>query len=192
MTDISRATRRSTRLRDYDYGASGGYFLTICTDGRKMLFAAPSIKRIVEAAWHELPAHHAHIEIDELVVMPNHVHAILFLMASDGVDRAQQAAPLPRRTLGVPPGSLGAIVRSFKSRVTRDVRASIGREIAVWQRNYYEHVIRNEAALQRIRQYIIENPARWECDRENPSGLADLAEREFDEWIGSHGSITNK
>ena len=116
MTDIPLLKRRSIRLRDYDYSLAGGYFVTMCTDDRQLLFAEPSTKQIVESAWNDLPAHHPRVEIDALVVMPNHVHAILFLLTDDGVDsRAQQAAPLPGSTVGVMPGSLGAIVRSLRA-----------------------------------------------------------------------------
>jgi putative transposase len=142
-------------------------------------------------------------------VMPNHVHGILFLEASDAEQRraqqaaplqrseplvapsaigvtaarAQQAAPLQRLRPRVAPGTLGAVVRSFKARVTRDVRAAMGFDVAVWQRNYHEHVIRDEAALQRIRQYIIDNPARWEFDSENSEGRPDRTERDFGDWL---------
>ena len=98
--------------------------------------------------------------------------------------RAQQAAPLQGlRAAHVAPGALGVIVRSFKARVTRDVRAVLGFDVVVWQRNYHEHVIRHEAALLRIQQYIVDNPARWEFDLENPSGRPDRVEHEFAAWL---------
>ena len=209
MTAPAQPNRRSIRLTHYDYAMPGGYFITICARDRQPLFADPRTARIVNAAWADVPGHHPHVEIDEFVVMPNHVHGILFLGASDveqrraqqaaplqrsrprvdpgapGVTdaRAQQAAPLQRSRPRVDPGALGAIVRSFKARVTRDVRAAMGFDVAVWQRNYHEHVIRDERSLHRIRQYIIDNPARWEFDRENPAGRPDQAEGAFADWL---------
>lgn len=176
--------RRSIRLAYYDYRTAGGYFITICAANRRPHFDDPRLRQIVDNAWADIPNHHPYVAIDEFVVMPNHVHGILFLEASDAEQRrTQQAAPLQRSRPRVEPGALGAIVRSFKARVTRDVRAATGLDVAAWQRNYHEHVIRNEQALQRIRQYIIDNPARWEFDGENPAGRPDGIERDSGDWL---------
>ena len=86
-------------------------------------------------------------------------------------------------------GSLGAIVRSFKARVTRDVRAARATTDAVWQRNYHEHVIRSEAALKRIREYIATNPARWNSDPDNPRAVIDADETEFAAWLRSESNV---
>jgi len=105
------------------------------------------------------------IELDAFVVMPNHVHAIVVI--ADGTERATGRSPLQA---GPAKRSLGAFVGGFKSAVTKGVnqiRQTPG--VAVWQRNYFEHVIRNESALNRIREYILNNPAHWEFDRENPT-----------------------
>ena len=124
--------------------------------------------------------HFRTVELDAFVVMPNHVHAIIVIIDARGslecapVVRvgAQHAAP-PQPASSPPtvtPASLAAVVRSYKSAVTRQVRQQSGASgIQVWQRNYYEHIVRNEDSLNRIRQYIADNPARWEFDRENPS-----------------------
>ncbi len=178
--------RRSVRLRNYDYSTADGYFATICTAERQPLFANPQLRAIVDAAWHDIPNHHPHVEFDEFVVMPNHVHGILFLGTGDANrERAQRVAPLQRNENQLNPNALGAIVRAFKARVTRDLCVLTGTNILVWQRNYHEHVIRDEDALQRIRQYIVDNPARWAFDRDNPSARPDGVEREFDEWLVS-------
>ena len=173
--------RRSIRLPYYDYAQGGGYFLTICTHERRMLFENDRIAAIVTAAWEDLPNHHPNVELDEFVIMPNHVHGILILRPAD--DRAQQAAPLQGIAPAVAPGSLSVVVRSFKARVTRDVRAAAPEIGEIWQRNYHEHVIRNEAGLRRIRHYTHDNPARWAFDHENPVGLPDQAEDEFERWL---------
>jgi len=148
------------------------------------LFTDAAFARVVAAAWTDIPNHHARVEIDEFVVMPNHVHGILFLGVGDlEQERAQRVAPLQRNENRLDPNALGAIVRAFKARVTRDLRGLFGATILVWQRNYHEHVIRDEDALQRIRQYIVDNPARWAFDRDNPAAQPDGVEREFDEWL---------
>jgi len=173
--------RRSIRLPYYDYAQGGGYFITICTHERRMLFDDTRVASIVSAAWEDLPNHHTNVEPDEFVVMPNHVHGILILRPAD--ERAQQAAPLRGIAPAVVPGSLSVVVRSFKARVTRDIRATVPSVGDIWQRNYHEHVIRNEAGLERIRQYIFDNPARWSFDHENPVGSPDQAEDEFARWL---------
>jgi REP element-mobilizing transposase RayT len=193
-TDRKFRDRRSIRLPYYDYAQGGGYFITICTDRRQMFFQDPKIANLVRVAWGDIPNHHPQVQIDEFVVMPNHVHGILILAAGDEravspAQRGQQAAPLQGSTPNVAPGSLSAVVRSFKARVTRDLRAASPRIGVVWQRNYYEHVIRNEAGLQRIRQYIYDNPARWSADKENPAATIDRYESDFEEWLGSR-SVT--
>ena len=176
--------RRSIRFKDYDYTTSGGYFIAICARDREALFDDERLRAIVETAWEDIPNHHANAEIDEFVVMPNHVHGVLFLGASDVEQpRAQRVAPLQRTGPLLAGGSLGAIVRAFKARVTRDVRAALGTDIIVWQRNYHKHVIRHEMALRRTRQYIVDNPVRWEFDQENPSGRPYPVEHDFAAWL---------
>jgi putative transposase len=149
---------------------------------RARIFDDAAVAAIVRSAWLDLPAHHRDVVLDEFVVMPNHVHGILFIEDPDGTRggaRAQQAAPLPRR-LRVDAGSLGAVVRSFKSRASREINAHRGTPgAAVWQRNYYERIIRDEHGLQAMRQYIVDNPARWAFDGDNPEGVPDAAEIAF-------------
>lgn len=176
--------RRSIRLPHYDYTIAGGYFITICAHDRQPLFVDARTARIVRSAWDDIPSHHAHVDIDQFVVMPNHVHGVLFLRASvPERERAQRVAPRPPHKRQLAPGALGAIVRAFKARVTRNLRAEVGSDLLVWQRNYHEHVIRDEPSLQLIRQYIIDNPARWAFDHENPIGRPDAGEREFTAWL---------
>jgi putative transposase len=166
--------RRSLRLEDYDYAQTGAYFITVVTHQRACLFGRilngelilNTTGQIAQSIWNELPAHFSKIDLDVFVVMPNHIHGIIHIVG------AQHAAPLPRTGASSPsvqPGCLGAIVRSFKSAVTKrcnERKAASGR--IIWQRNYYEHVIRNEASLHRIQDYIATNPARWSTDPENP------------------------
>ena len=159
--------RRSIRLRGWDYTRSGAYFVTICAHNGECLFEDPMLRRVVETMWRHIPCHFPHVRLDEFVVMPNHVHGIIWIV--DKPVGAQHAAPLQAGHTNVAPGSLSAIVRSFKSAVTKrinEIRNTPG--APVWQRNYYEHIVRSEDELRRIREYIHLNPLKWELDRENP------------------------
>jgi len=165
--------RRSIRLRGWDYASPGAHFVTICTHNGECLFEDPVLRRVVETTWRRIPRHFPHVRLDEFVVMPNHVHGIIWIVdkpvGAQGVG-AQHAAPLHTGHINVAPGSLGAIVRSFKSAVTKrinEIQNTAG--TPVWQRNYYEHIVRNEDELGRIREYIRLNPLKWELDRENPN-----------------------
>ncbi len=165
--------RRSTRLKGYDYSGAGAYFITICTHGRECLFGEVmdgamrlnDTGRAVQAEWARLPERFQSVDLDEFVVMPNHVHGIIHV-------GALLAAPLL-----VPPGqgaassapTLGDILRAFKSISAIAVNRLLGRSgRSLWQRNYYEHIIRNEHELARAREYIANNPLQWALDRENP------------------------
>jgi REP element-mobilizing transposase RayT len=127
------------------------------------------IGRIVEEAWLDIPNHHTHITLDALVLMPNHIHGVL-LIGDAGRTGAAGRAPTLNAFVPARSGSLSAIVRSFKSGSTRAVnllRNSPGAPL--WQRNYYEHIIRNDENLSAIRQYIADNPVQWALDEENPN-----------------------
>ena len=115
--------------------------------------------------WEEIPTHFRHVEIDAWVIMPNHVHGVIVI--PDAPVGATHASPLPS---GPPKRSLGAIVGAYKSAVSKHVnRLGLLSGRSIWQRNYYDHVIRDDAALARIRQYIADNPFRWAEDPENPA-----------------------
>jgi putative transposase len=163
--------RHSIRLRGYDYAQPGLYFVTICTAYRECLLGEVSgaavhltrAGRAVAGAWEALPASFCSICLDAFVIMPNHVHGIICLQAA-------HSGPLGREPQRPP--SLGQVVRAFKSLSARAANHAMGRTgQPLWQRNYYEHVIRNEVSLTAIRQYIEENPARWADDPENPGRL---------------------
>ena len=184
--------RRSARFPDHDYTTPGLYFVTICIKDRREALARigddglvlNGFGRIARDCWLEIPEHFPNIGLDEFVVMPNHIHGIIGIMEIRDVG-AQHAAPLPvplprNRVL---PGSLGAIVRSYKSVVTKRINEIRGTPGATfWQRSYYEHLIRNEKSAERVRNYIRNNPLRWHVDRENP---ARTGEDEFDLWLDS-------
>ena len=159
--DPNRHHRRSIRLQGYDYAQAGAYFITLCAQGRAHLFGRvmggavelSDIGQIVAEEWERTPAVRSNVELDAYVVMPDHMHGILVITHRD--DEAD--APPATSALRSPKRTIGAIVRGFKAAVVR--RA--GRPI--WQRDYYEHIIRSEAALDRIRKYIIANPDRWQA-----------------------------
>ena len=162
--------RRSIRLPGWDYRSSAAYFITICTFNRQSLFDNPVWSRIAEDAWQSVPQHN-NATLDNWVLMPDHFHGIIFLGASASSPLAidpielhwvSQEASTPRPLTNAPAGSLGAVVRSFKAVVTRKINVSRGTPAEkVWQRGYYERIIRDNEELERIRGYIAQNPVRW-------------------------------
>ncbi len=162
--------RRSFRLREYDYSQPGAYFITICTHNREYLFGnvvdgkmvLNEFGKIVEQCWLETEKMRNGVIVDAFVIMPNHLHGIIVI--TDDYVGAYCNTPL--RVFRSPSKTIGAIVRGFKSASTKrinQIRQTPG--FPVWQRNYYEHIIRNEIELNRIRKYIIDNPLKWELDR---------------------------
>jgi len=182
--------RHSIRLKGYDYTQAGAYFVTVCSYGRVSLFGEIIHEEMqlnefghrVQAEWLKTETFRSSVELDEYVVMPNHFHGILIISGAVTEGTARRAPTAPR--FGRPVvSSLATFIRSFKSATTRSInqlRHSPG--LSVWQRNYYEHVIRDDTSLDRIRQYILSNPLRWDMDRENP---VRTATDEFDLWLPS-------
>lgn len=213
--------RRSIRLRTYDYASAGAYFVTICSQGREYFFgqidddsmALNDAGRMIETVWNELPERFPKIELDAFVVMPNHVHGLIFFHdrmdvgscnrpESDArrgescirpgfdVRHNQEAVDYNHkkgdqdsgdlhlgdhkdRPYGTLAGSLGRVLQTFKSITTHKYTIGVKQfgwpsfSGTLWQRNYYERIIRNEEELNKIREYIQYNPARWMDDEEN-------------------------
>jgi len=174
--------RQSIRLHGYDYSRKGAYFITICAKNRQCLFGKITndkmvlnkYGKIVQDEWMESSRIRKEIKLDYFIVMPNHIHGIIFITNQNPSSRSTETndvgatgrSPLPR---GPKPKSLGSFVAGFKSIITK--RINEFRKIpgsSVWQRNYYDHIIRNENELHQTREYIVNNPAKWEYDRENP------------------------
>ena len=184
-TDHQDHHRRSIRLKGYDYALPGGYFITLVTWGRLCLFGElvrgevelSVAGKIVWEEWFTTGEIRPNVELneDEFTIMPNHVHGIIWITDKTddviGVGAQRRCAPTKTMTDAyVVPGSLGAIVRAFKSATTRRINALNGTPGAPgWQRNYYEHIIRNESELDEIRAYMRNNPQQWELDHENPT-----------------------
>jgi REP element-mobilizing transposase RayT len=192
--------RRSIRLKGFDYSSEGAYFVTLSVRGRQCLFgdvADGEMKlndagRMVLSIWSELPRYGSSIAVDEFVMMPNHVHGIVFLNNVGAGPRAcpDSGTPTPTRRTnrshksgrpqgGAPTISLPDLVHRFKSLTTNRYRRGVIQSHwlpfagKLWQRNYYEHIIRNENELTHVRQYIRDNPSNWETDEENPNRRSD-------------------
>jgi REP-associated tyrosine transposase len=185
--------RRSVRLQGYDYAQDGAYFVTICTANRACLFGQivdgelrlDAFGEAVQRLWEDMPAHHRGVELDAFVVMPNHIHGIVVFAYDEGeaglattgaqeTRRADEAGLATTTTTGAVRArrkrTLGTVVAGFKSAVSREARAGrIPAPVSLWQQGYYEHIIRSEAALDRIREYIANNPAKWAFDHDNPA-----------------------
>lgn len=184
--------RRSIRLKDYDYSRDGAYFVTICTHHRDCCFERfVPLRCIVETQWRSIPERFPGVMLDEYVLMPNHFHGIMVLCRDTprgcpDSDHLQAGYPHNRAPARGAP-TLGEVVGSFKSLCVTDWLKIIKAENLdavgkFWQSNYYEHVIRNEAEMKRIRQYIADNPLRWEMDRENP-GFSMLQAGKEERWM---------
>ncbi len=162
----------SIRLKGYDYSLEGLYFVTICAHEKRCIFGRIIDARaelspaglLVHDCWSAIPLHFARTRLHAFVVMPNHLHGIVEICSKLG---RSSAAPL-RGNLAVAPGSLGAIVRSFKAAATRQTRGELKWNGLLWERNYFEAVVRDGEEFSNAVRYIEENPARWEWDRENP------------------------
>lgn len=161
--------RRSMRLARYDYSQAGAYFVTLCSYRRVSLFGEVTggemllnqYGNVAAECWEWLASHYPYVTQDQWAVMPNHFHGIIVISASRGGSRT---APSPK--------PLGGLIGAFKTVSTKRINQLRGTpRHPVWQRNYYEHVIRNEAELDRVRQYVLVNPEKWQEDTENPENL---------------------
>ncbi len=162
--------RRSIRLRHYDYDNYRAYFVTICTHQKQCIFGErlqrnmrlSNLGAIAYNYWLKIPQHFSHVTLDIFVIMPNHIHGIVWL------NHEQKQSTSKRKFGDIVAGSLSSIIRSYKAAVTKEINLMCGQKgtSLVWQRNYYEHIIRDEKALQNIRKYIQDNPLNWDKDPE--------------------------
>jgi REP element-mobilizing transposase RayT len=170
MPEPTPTPRRHSPLRHptYDYSTPGAYFFTVVTIDRGELFGSVRNDEMilspagdaVDAVWNALPSRHSTIKLDAFVVMPNHMHGIVWLLDANEAENTRPSGA--RAHL-----SLGQVIRAFKSLSAIDVNRVLRRTGAVWQRNYYEKVVRSELQLNALRKYIEENPIRWAFDEEN-------------------------
>jgi REP element-mobilizing transposase RayT len=167
--------RRSIRLKGYDYSSAGAYFLTLCTFDMSPVFGSigagemhrSRFGQIAENEWLRTPSLRPNVSLDVYVVMPNHIHGVLLIERDDTLaDPPKESDIATSATFWPPSRTVGAIVRGFKGACTRRINAARSTPGApVWHRNYHDHIIRNEAELQRIREYIVHNPQSWTDDR---------------------------
>ena len=195
--DPEKHHRRSIRLEGYDYSRLGAYFVTMCVknkenslgeiiDGEVLL---SEIGKISEKCWNEIPMHYPCVQLDKYVIMPNHIHGIIIIIDDVGAEDFQPLRPHTQNNSNVGvedfqplhqpkinqyqkiiPKSLGSIMRGFKIGVTKYCDQQKYTHFAL-QRNYHEHIVRNENELNRIRKYIMNNPLQWQFDRENPDRI---------------------
>ncbi|MEH2451160.1 transposase [Nostoc sp.] len=180
--------RRSIRLKGHDYTQPGTYFITLCTQGRQCLFGnvvkgkmqLNYLGHIAFNCWEAIPDHFPHIELDTFVVMPNHLHGILVI--TDMSVGAWQCHAPTREQFGKPVrGSIPTVIGSYKSAVSKSINVIWHtKRQSIWQRNFYEHISRDQKSLDHIRQYILDNPQRWADDPENPQHNPDDCEFLFD------------
>ncbi len=211
MSELFRGTYRteSSRLASWDYSQGGYYFVTICTKAKGSILGdvinegmrLNAVGQIAQKCWLEIYDHFPRVELDEFVIMPDHVHGILIL---NGIEKRRDAAPprlkienekemylnhqngqrdeaVPRlynqagaknlSVLSPEPGSLSVIIGSFKSAVTRMVRQQEPSWHFSWQPRFYDRIIRSDRELDAIRMYIRNNPQQWELDRGRPDPI---------------------
>lgn len=146
--DPQKHDRQSIRLAEYDYSQAGIYFVTIVTRERERLFDSLPLRSVAETFWQQLPERFPTVELDEWVLMPNHLHGLLVFTEPAKV-------------------TLGTVVGQYKARTTKQINRMLKLSGGdVWQRNYYERIVRSKIELNAIRQYIRDNPAKWELDED--------------------------
>ncbi|MBI5049457.1 MAG: hypothetical protein HZC11_00925 [Nitrospirae bacterium] len=175
--------RQSIRLKGFDYSQAGAYFVTVCAWNRECLFGEVvdggmrlnESGIIIQDIWNTTPNHFENIELDEFMIMPNHCHGIIVINRRGEVSSPDSEKSENKKGGGTPPlrkNTLGQIVAYFKyqsSKRINQIRNTPGNP--VWQRNYYEHIIRDDNELTRICEYIINNPLQWAEDENNPVNI---------------------
>ncbi len=183
--------RKSIRLQDYDYSSAGYYFVTIVSHKRMNIFGQINngeiilnrVGQIIQQTWLDIPKHFPNASCDIYVIMPNHIHGIIELIDDPYINHiynitemvnersvgATHESPLPVTRSGPRPKTIGAIIGLFKATVTKQYHET--GELTykkIWQRNYYEHIIRDKRDYEKIYEYIESNPINWSLDEENP------------------------
>ena len=197
-SDRNTRSRCPLRLQGYHSSQAGGYFVTICVQRQQSPFGnvvneemhLNNAGHMVQTIWQGLPDRFFATGLDLFVVMPNHFHGIILIVGAGlalpnrgAPTGAGPAAPMGAASSAPTSPTLGEVVRAFKSISATQVNRLLSRSgQPLWQRNYFEHIIRDGKALTRIREYIATNPLRWEFDRENPHRKG---EDELDRWLTS-------
>ncbi len=158
--------RKPNRLKYFDYSQAGWYFVTICTKDHKHFFGnifkekivLNEIGKIANECWEEIPKHFPNVELEEFVVMPNHIHGIIII---NSVGDANFASPTDRTKMG-----LCKLIQQFKRAVSIQLTHKLNIYDFKWQRSFYDRIIRNETELYNIRKYIQQNPLKWSLKKD--------------------------
>lgn len=173
----------SIRLKDWDYSSYGYYFVTICTKDKECFFgnindgkvSLSDIGIIANNNWIRIPEHLKNANLDEFKVMPNHIHGIIIIENQKYGEEIRKGVSYNKSTINKfskpIKGSLSIIINQFKSSLTRWCHKNGNYDFS-WQSKFYDHIIRNEKSLQKIREYIVNNPLKWELDEYNPKNLS--------------------
>ena len=169
IIEVNMKKRRSNRLLNFDYSASRSYFITICTHKMNCIFGDIISEKmllnecgeIAKKYWSDIPEHFHRIEMDEFIIMPNHIHGIINIIDDVGSRHSELDFNKYQKIIS---GSIGSIIRSYKSAVTKWVHQNTSTQ-NVWLRNYYEHIIQNDKELDQIREYIKFNPLNWQIKK---------------------------
>ena len=166
--DPDKHHRRSIRLKRYDYASVGAYFVTLNVQNRLQLFGRIAHGKmqlsrrgeIAASCWEQIPSHFAGVELDAYVIMPDHMHGLLWIVCPSPIIQPE--------AFGKPVAhSLPTIIRSYKSAVTREINLQqpLPNSKKIWQRNYYEDIPRDQGHIENIRAYIRNNPLKWMIKR---------------------------
>lgn len=161
--------RKRIRMKWYDYSSEWWYFITICTKNHVKWFGNVSdwkmnlnkYGRIVEKCWYEIPNHYNNCVLDEFVIMPNHVHGILFI-GDEYIRPKHYPKHCPEQ---YPIHSIPNIIKWFKIGITKEIKIINNEQMFQWHRSYHDRIIRDNDELDRIRKYIIENPLKWDLEK---------------------------
>ncbi len=173
-SEVKLPSRKTVRLYKYDYSAEGCYFITLCAQDKKCIFGhivdremiLNTLGKLVKEELLHTSEVRPNMQIHEYVIMPNHIHFIVEILDS----RGELNSPVNNNDADEsnPPlhcsHTIGAMVRGFKSAITKQIRTTLNKNSSIWQRNYYEHIIRSYPSYQEIRNYILSNPERWTDD----------------------------
>ena len=175
--------RKPNRLKGYDYNQQGYYYITICTKNRLNPFGEiinnimhlSQTGEIENKFWIAIPEHFKNIELDEFIIMPNHIHGIIIVNNGDVGNNGVGHPNHPIRAISVDNYDrtkmiVSKIIHGFKSSATREIRRQLNDFNFSWQKSYYDHIIRDENDLNRIREYISNNPTNWETDGDKAMG----------------------
>ena len=185
--------RKSIRLKNYNYSQVGLYFVTICTQNRECLFGQiindemvlNIAGRMIEKIWLDIPTHHDNTNLHEYIVMPNHFHAIIEIVGAESISARVSESTFGKMNHGKradmesAPTDVGlsGFVQTFKRVTTIEYIKMVKQHILpsfdkkIWQRNYWEHIVRNDDEYHQISDYIINNPAKWCDDKLNGSTI---------------------